>query len=80
MTFPDAMYGGPQQPAFVSSVQALTNIPLSPDLNAGNPTCVSYVPNVSEYFDDLSASFTNLILRRLTGIKPITGPPPRLRT
>ena len=46
-TFPDAMYGGPQQPAFVTSVQNLTGIDLCPDLNGGNPNCVSYVPNVS---------------------------------
>ncbi|KLO16271.1 glucose oxidase [Schizopora paradoxa] len=51
VTFPDAMYGGPQQPAFVSSVQALTNIPLSPDLNGGNPTCVSYVPNTINWHE-----------------------------
>lgn len=50
VSFPNTMYGGLQQPAFVNSVQNLTNIALSADLNGGNPNCVSYVPNVCLQF------------------------------
>jgi choline dehydrogenase len=50
VTFPDAMYGGPQQPDFVQSIQGLTGITHSPDLNGGSPNCVAYTPNVNPYF------------------------------
>ena len=40
------MYGGPQQGFFVQSIQQVTNITLSPDLNGGQPNCVAYVPHV----------------------------------
>ena len=42
VTFPDAMYGGPQQPDFVSTMQALTNITHCQDLNGGDVNCVAY--------------------------------------
>lgn len=47
VTFPDGMYGGPQQPAFVQAIQAITGIAHNPDLNGGSPNCVSYTPNAS---------------------------------
>lgn len=47
VTFPDAMYGGPQQPAFVQSVQSITGIAKCQDINGGRPNCVAYTPNVS---------------------------------
>ncbi|KLO16270.1 alcohol oxidase [Schizopora paradoxa] len=45
VTFPNLMYGGPQQPAFVESVTNLTGIPHCPDLNGGNIPCVAYTPD-----------------------------------
>jgi choline dehydrogenase len=41
------MYGGPQQPAFVQSIQSLTGIAKCKDVNGGRPNCVAYTPNVS---------------------------------
>ncbi|EJC97364.1 glucose oxidase [Fomitiporia mediterranea MF3/22] len=43
--FPQAMFGGPQQPAFVDAVRNLSGIKLCPDVNGGNINCVSYTPN-----------------------------------
>ncbi|KAI0310913.1 GMC oxidoreductase-domain-containing protein [Amylostereum chailletii] len=51
-TFPDTMYGGPQQPAFVTATQNLTGIRLYKDLNGGNPNCVSYVPHSINWHED----------------------------
>ncbi|KAI5118344.1 hypothetical protein M0805_009147 [Coniferiporia weirii] len=51
VTFPDAMYGGPQQPAFVDAVQSATGIALCADLNGGNADCVSYTPNTINWHD-----------------------------
>ncbi|ESK93768.1 glucose oxidase [Moniliophthora roreri MCA 2997] len=44
VTFPDAMYGGPQQPAFIDTITSLTGMTHCPDLNGGNPNCVSMTP------------------------------------
>ncbi|KAJ6559281.1 hypothetical protein B0H10DRAFT_2240528 [Mycena sp. CBHHK59/15] len=41
VTYPDAMYGGPQQPAFVNTIVNLTGINHFKDLNGGTPNCVS---------------------------------------
>uniref|UniRef100_A0A0W0FWD4 Glucose-methanol-choline oxidoreductase N-terminal domain-containing protein n=1 Tax=Moniliophthora roreri TaxID=221103 RepID=A0A0W0FWD4_MONRR len=46
VTFPDAMYGGPQQPAFIDTITSLTGMTHCPDLNGGNPNCVSMTPFV----------------------------------
>jgi choline dehydrogenase len=43
-TYPDLMYGGPQQPAFIKTIQALTGIARYKDLNGGTPNCVSVTP------------------------------------
>ncbi|TDL23830.1 alcohol oxidase [Rickenella mellea] len=50
-TFPDLMYGGPQQPAFVNTITNLTGITLSPDLNGGQPNVVSFTPNSINWHD-----------------------------
>ncbi|KAG8718647.1 hypothetical protein FRC08_004742 [Ceratobasidium sp. 394] len=44
VTFPDLMYGGPQQPNFVKTIKNTHNVDLCPDLNGGSPNCVSYTP------------------------------------
>ena len=49
-TFPDAMYGGPQQPAFVDTIVNLTGIKHYKDLNGGTPNCVSITPLVCSLF------------------------------
>lgn len=51
VTFPDDMYGGPQQKAFAQSIQTLTGIAKSPDLNGGQPNCVSFTPNNMNWHD-----------------------------
>lgn len=54
------MYGGPEQPAFVSTINAITGIVHSPDLNGGDPNCVAYTPdslNIHEN-DNRSSSAT----------------------
>ena len=45
------MYGGPQQGYFVQSIQSLTGIAKSPDLNGGQPNCVSFTPNTINWHD-----------------------------
>ncbi|KAG6873051.1 hypothetical protein C0995_003531 [Termitomyces sp. Mi166 len=46
VTFPEpsAMYGGPQQPYFISTIHNLTGLKRSKDLNGGRPNCVSITP------------------------------------
>ncbi|KAH9851992.1 alcohol oxidase [Lenzites betulinus] len=51
-TYPNAMYGGPQQKAFVDTVVNLTGMPHSEDLNGGNPNCVSITPLSINWHDD----------------------------
>lgn len=40
------MYGGPEQPNFAKTVQAVTGIKLLPDINGGDSNCVSFTPVV----------------------------------
>jgi hypothetical protein len=46
ITYPDQMYGGPQQQAFIDSIVKLTGISRYKDLNGGTPNCVSITPFV----------------------------------
>jgi choline dehydrogenase len=46
VTFPDAMYGGPQQQGFIDTIVGLTGIKRYKDLNGGTPNCVSMTPLV----------------------------------
>jgi hypothetical protein len=46
VTYPDLMYGGPQQPAFINTIVGLTGIKHYKDLNGGTPNCVSITPLV----------------------------------
>lgn len=47
VTYPDLMYGGPQQPSFVNTTVKLMGIKHYKDLNGGTPNCVSITPVVS---------------------------------
>ncbi|OSD05574.1 GMC oxidoreductase [Trametes coccinea BRFM310] len=56
-TFPDAMYGGPQMPAFVNTVVNVTGMPHYRDLNGGTPNCVSITPlSINWHADDHRSS------------------------
>ncbi|KAI0640681.1 hypothetical protein C8Q79DRAFT_434415 [Trametes meyenii] len=44
VTFPDAMYGGPQLKAFAETMVNVTGLPLFKDPNGGAPNCVSLTP------------------------------------
>ncbi|KAJ7128432.1 hypothetical protein C8R44DRAFT_830241 [Mycena epipterygia] len=44
VTYPDAMYSGPQQPAFVDTIVNLTGMSHFKDLSGGMPNCVSITP------------------------------------
>ncbi|KAI0757742.1 alcohol oxidase [Daedaleopsis nitida] len=44
VTYPDAMYGGPQMKAFVDTMVNVTGINHYKDLNGGTPNCVSITP------------------------------------
>lgn len=46
VTYPDAMYGGPQMKAFVAATVGLTHMTELPDLNGGKSNCVSITPLV----------------------------------
>ncbi|EJD48758.1 glucose oxidase [Auricularia subglabra TFB-10046 SS5] len=71
VTFPDDMYGGSHQKFFQQTVTNLTGLPLSPDLNGGEPNCVSFVPNSINWHDSdhrsssASAYLTPIEARRL---------------
>ncbi|KAF7324999.1 Glucose oxidase [Mycena kentingensis (nom. inval.)] len=52
VTFPDIMYGGPQQKAFVDTIVNLTGISHFKDLNGGTPNCVSYTPLTMDWHRD----------------------------
>lgn len=47
VTYPDLMYGGPQQPAFINTIVNLTGINHYKDINGGTPNAVSITPLVS---------------------------------
>ncbi|KAF8988450.1 hypothetical protein BDQ17DRAFT_1374045 [Cyathus striatus] len=51
VTYPDAMYGGPQQPNFVNTIVNLTGISHFMDLNGGTPNCVSITPLMMNWHD-----------------------------
>lgn len=47
MTYPDLMFGGPEQPSFVNATVKATGIAHLKDVNGGNSNCVSMTPVVS---------------------------------
>ena len=45
------MFGGPQQGYFAQSIQTLTGITKSPDLNGGQPNVVAFTPQMMNWHD-----------------------------
>ncbi|KAI0757740.1 alcohol oxidase [Daedaleopsis nitida] len=52
VTYPDAMYGGPQMKAFVDTMVNVTGINHYKDLNGGTPNCVSFTPVTMDWHRD----------------------------
>ncbi|EIW65340.1 alcohol oxidase [Trametes versicolor FP-101664 SS1] len=52
VTYPDAMYGGPQMKAFVAATVGLTHMTELPDLNGGKSNCVSITPLSLNWHED----------------------------
>uniref|UniRef100_A0A0W0G5B1 Glucose-methanol-choline oxidoreductase N-terminal domain-containing protein n=1 Tax=Moniliophthora roreri TaxID=221103 RepID=A0A0W0G5B1_MONRR len=70
VTFPDAMYGGPQQPAFIDTITSLTGMTHCPDLNGGNPNCVSMTPfTMNWHAADRRSSAPEAYLSPVEGIR-----------
>ncbi|KAJ3862922.1 GMC oxidoreductase-domain-containing protein [Lentinula novae-zelandiae] len=51
VTYPDAMYGGPEQPDFINSIVNLTGIEHCPDVNGGGSNCVLMTPLTIDWHD-----------------------------
>ncbi|KAF8915748.1 hypothetical protein CPB85DRAFT_1293119 [Mucidula mucida] len=51
VTYPDLMYGGPQQSSFVETIVNLTGIEHSADTNGGGANCVSITPLTIDWQD-----------------------------
>ncbi|KZT24335.1 GMC oxidoreductase [Neolentinus lepideus HHB14362 ss-1] len=52
VTYPDAMYGGPQQPDFISAIGNVSGLTHCPDINGGDSNCVSMTPLTLNWHDD----------------------------
>ena len=75
VTYPDLMYGGPQQGSFVNSTVNLMGIKHYKDLNGGTPNCVSITPLVLPSFDiTRRLPYFDVICRSWTGTTQIIGP------
>ncbi|KZT24338.1 GMC oxidoreductase [Neolentinus lepideus HHB14362 ss-1] len=44
VTYPHAMYRGPQQPGFITAIGNISGLTHCPDINGGNSNCVSMTP------------------------------------
>ncbi|KAJ3927900.1 MAG: glucose oxidase [Lentinula lateritia] len=51
VTYPDAMYGGPEQPDFINSIVNLTGIEHCPDVNGSGSNCVLMTPLTIDWHD-----------------------------
>ncbi|KAL1746132.1 hypothetical protein HDZ31DRAFT_34849 [Schizophyllum fasciatum] len=49
VTFPDGMYGGPQQGAFIESIMDVTDIVKLADINGGDSFGVAYTPQMMDW-------------------------------
>ncbi|EJC99456.1 alcohol oxidase [Fomitiporia mediterranea MF3/22] len=52
VAFPQEMFSGPAQPAFIEAVRNITSIAHCRDANGGNSNCVSYMPHSINPKDD----------------------------
>jgi hypothetical protein len=73
VTNPNQMYGGPQQPAFISTMVNLTGISLAKDINGGSPNGVSITPLVRNILRLKNHSLT--FNRQSTGVIATTDRP-----
>ncbi|KAL0580899.1 hypothetical protein V5O48_001093 [Marasmius crinis-equi] len=70
VTYPDDMYGGPQQQYFINTIQNLTGITRCPDLNGGSPNCVSITPFTMDWHrSDHRSSSVEAYLSPVEGIR-----------
>ncbi|KAI5832425.1 alcohol oxidase [Schizophyllum commune Tattone D] len=51
-TFPDGMYGGPQQGAFIDTITNVSGIPHLADINGGDSLGVAYTPQMMNWHDN----------------------------
>jgi len=51
VTYPDLMYGGPEQPDFITTITNLTGITHAPDINGGASNAVSMTPLTINWHD-----------------------------
>ncbi|QRV78538.1 GMC oxidoreductase [Ceratobasidium sp. AG-Ba] len=71
VTFPDLMYGGPQQPNFVKTIKKTHNVSLCVDMNGGSPNCVSYTPlTIDWHRDDHRSSSAEAYLTPVQTARP----------
>ncbi|PPR03699.1 hypothetical protein CVT24_007420 [Panaeolus cyanescens] len=70
VTFPNQMYGGPQQTAFVNTLVGLTGINHYKDLNGGTPNCVSITPLSINWHDGDHRSSS--VMAYLTPVETVT--------
>lgn len=69
-TFPEEMYGGPQQTAFIDTITNITGIQHSADVNGGRPNCVSMVPlSINWHKDDHRSSSVEAYLTPVESIR-----------
>ncbi|KAF9043199.1 glucose oxidase [Panaeolus papilionaceus] len=70
VTFPNQMYGGPQQTAFVNTLVGLTGINHYKDLNGGTPNCVSITPlSINWHDSDHRSSSIMAYLTPVEGVR-----------
>ncbi|KAF9269745.1 alcohol oxidase [Marasmius fiardii PR-910] len=70
VTFPDSMYGGPQQKNFISTITNLVGIEHFPDVNGGAANCVSMTPlTLNWHADDHRSSSVEAYLTPVESIR-----------
>jgi len=69
VTYPDDMYGGPQQKAFADTIKSITGIKHFKDLNGGNPNCVSTTPLSMDHHSDHRSSSVQAYLTPVEGVR-----------
>ncbi|CAE6479891.1 unnamed protein product [Rhizoctonia solani] len=68
VAFPNLMFGGPQQSAFIETIGSTHNVSFCPDLNGGSPTCASYIPlTIDSHRNDSRSSSAEAYLTPVEG-------------